>query len=63
MAPELQHLPDDREERITVEGGYRLLGKGEVAFTLGEYVTTEMLIIDPAFIYSTYPLVCERRVG
>jgi len=29
------------EERVTVEGGYRLLGNGEVAFTLGEYVTAE----------------------
>jgi len=42
------------EARITVEGGYRLLGEGQVAFSLGEYVTTEPLIIDPAFVYSTY---------
>ncbi|MCK4393146.1 SBBP repeat-containing protein, partial [Candidatus Bipolaricaulota bacterium] len=42
------------EERVTVEGGYRLLGEGQVAFTLGDYVPTEPLIIDPTFIYSTY---------
>ena len=42
------------EERATVEGGYRLLGEGEVTFTLGDYVPTEPLIIDPALVYSTY---------
>ncbi|MCK4411022.1 SBBP repeat-containing protein, partial [Candidatus Bipolaricaulota bacterium] len=42
------------EQRIPVEGGYRLLGGGKVAFALGEYVTTEPLIIDPTLIYSTY---------
>jgi len=42
------------EERVTVEGGYRLLGNGEVAFTSGDYVLTEPLIIDPTLVYSTY---------
>jgi len=42
------------EECVTVEGGYRLLGNGKVAFSLGDYVPTEPLIIDPTLIYSTY---------
>jgi hypothetical protein len=51
------------EERVAIEGGYRLLENGEVSFTLDDYVLTEPLIIDPTFVYSTYLLVCERRVG
>ena len=42
------------ERRVTVEGAYCLLGNGEVTFTLGEYVLTEPLIIDPELVYSTY---------
>ena len=51
-APVIYQMID--EERVTVEGGYRLLGNGQVAFALGDYVPTQPLIIDPALVYSTY---------
>jgi len=39
------------EERVTVDGGYCLLGNGEVAFALGKYDPKEQLVIDPALVY------------
>jgi len=42
------------EQRVNVEGGYRLLGGGKVMFALGRYIATEPLIIDPILVYSTY---------
>ena len=40
--------------RQTVDGRYRLLGSGEVAFELGNYDTARELVIDPVLVYSTY---------
>jgi hypothetical protein len=51
------------EERVTVEGGYHLLGEGEVVFILDDYVSTEPLIIDPTLVYSTYLGGSSREGG
>lgn len=40
--------------RVEVEGGYRMLGGGEVGFALGAYDATRPLVIDPTLSYSTY---------
>jgi beta-propeller repeat-containing protein len=37
-----------------VTASYRLIGKTEVAFTLGSYDKNEELVIDPTLTYSTY---------
>ncbi len=40
--------------RQSVDGGYVLLGSGQVAFQVGDYDTDRELVIDPILVYSTY---------
>ncbi len=41
-------------DRISVSGGYELLGSGQVGFDLGPYDPNYALIIDPTLQYSSY---------
>jgi len=50
--PHIYQMVDD--ERVTVEGRYVLLGEREVAFALGDYVSTKTLIIDPTLQWNTF---------
>jgi len=43
-----------KDRRVEVEGTYRLLGDGQVSFTLGLYDKAYPLVIDPVLAYSTY---------
>lgn len=40
--------------RRPVEGRYALVGRNEVAFRLGEYDRSQILVIDPVLVYCTY---------
>jgi len=41
-------------KHVEVEGGYHLLGEGQVGFALGRYDPAYALVIDPTLIFSTY---------